>query len=158
MAGKTAAGAKLFIGGTEISDPNAETQSSLEGYSYTEIAHVQDLGTLGDAFNVASFNELGEKRTLRVATFRDGGELSVTLTFDNDASHDTLISALGKDFGFKIELDDVGITGGSPASPTTFYFVAMPTSNQRALSDGSNVITRAVSMQVQSDVFEVDAV
>jgi hypothetical protein len=160
MADKTAAGAKLFIGGTEITgDPNDETQSSLEGYSYTEIGRIQSLGELGDQFQVANYTELNDGRVKRIATFKDGGELGVTVTFTNsDTGVDAMIAALGKNYGFKIELDDAGSTGGSPASPTTFYFAGMPTANRRQLQDGSNVLTRTLPIQVQSEVFEVDAV
>jgi hypothetical protein len=159
MTDKTAAGAKLFIGDSEISDVEAETKSSLSGYSYTEVGKIQDMGELGDAFNVASYTELNSGRTKRIATFKDGGELGLSVTFTNgDTGQDAVIAALGKDYGFKIELDDAGGTGGSPASPTTFYFVGMPTGERRNLGDGSQVITRSLPIQVNSDIFTDEAV
>lgn len=160
MADKTAAGAKLYIGGTEITgNPADETQSSLEGYTYTEVGRVQDMGEVGDAYRTSEYTELNDGRVKRIATFKDGGEISVTVTFvDGDSGQDAVIAALGKDYGWKIELDDAGSTGGSPASPTTFYFAGMPTANRRQLNDGTNVITRTFPIQVNSDVFEVAAV
>lgn len=159
MTDKTAAGAKLFIGGTEITDADAETKSSLSGYSYTEVGKVQDMGELGDSFNVTSYTELNSGRTKRIATFKDGGELGLQVTFTNgDTGQDAVLAALGKDYGFKIELDDAGSTGGSPASPTTFYFVGMPTGDRRNLGDGSSVLTRNMPIQVNSDIFTDEAV
>lgn len=157
MADKTAAGAKLYIGGTEITgNPSDETQSSLEGYSYTEVGRVQDLGSLGDAFNVSNYTELNDRRVKRIATFKDGGEISVTTTFvDGDSGQDAVIAALGKDYPWKIELDDA--PAGSGTTPTTFYFAGMCTANRRNLADGSNVLTREIPIQVQSDIFEVAA-
>ncbi|MBB4265198.1 hypothetical protein [Roseospira visakhapatnamensis] len=152
MAGKTAAGAKLFIG-PAVADPDAQGLTDYTGATWTAIGAIQDAGELGDSHQVSTYTELDKARVKRIATFKDGGEVAITVTFEpGDAGQVALIDALGADHAYKIELDDAGAT-----SPTTFYFVGMCTANRRRLGDGSQVITRAVPIQVQSDVLEVPA-
>lgn len=155
--GLSAAGAKLYIGGSEITDPDSQELADYTGETWTQVSRVQDFGSIGDTREVATYREADVKRVKRISTYKDGGAPNMVFTFDDsDAGQAALIAAEGKNYAFKIEYDNAA--SGSPQNGTTLYFTAMPTSNDRNLGDGTAVTTRTVALQINSDVLEVAAV
>ena len=152
MTDVTAAGAKLFIGDTEITDPRAEDMTSLEGATYQEVGRVQSLPNVGDSVRTTQFTELGDARVKTIATFFEGNGGDVTVTFTTgDAGQDAMIAALKENRAMKIELDDMPSAG---TNPTTLLFVGMNTGNGIQVGDGSSAMTRTFTLVINSETFE----
>lgn len=116
MATQTAAGARLYIGGTGAL--NSES-------SWVEVAEVVNLGEFGKTYAEVLHNPLGTRETVKHKGSFNLGNLEMQLGRDvSDEGQDDLLAALDDDadYNFKIELDDA--PGGSDATPTTWKFKA----------------------------------
>lgn len=150
------AGAKLFIGGVlaQKSDDFVEADFSTE--SWTEIAHLESLGTLGDNANEVTFESIGENRTKRLKGTRNAPPMEVVCGIDYaDAGQIALVAAEKEihDYAFKVEFNDAP-SGGTPSER---LFIAKVGSASESLDTANSVMKLNASLWVNSNVVRVDA-
>ncbi|WOI55130.1 hypothetical protein [Palleronia sp. LCG004] len=149
------AGSKLFIG--PVTDDKSEdfTLADFSG-SWTQIKHVESLGTLGDEATEISFTSIGSNRTRRFKGTRNAPPMEVVTGIDySDPGQQALLAAekTPHDYAFKIEFNDAS-PGGSPSER---YFIAKVGSASEALDTANNVMKLNASLWVNSNVVRVNA-
>lgn len=157
----TASGTRVYIGGEKTyNEVTAMTQESdYLSESWVEIDDVEDGGELGDQWGQTTYTPLKASRVRKFKTTRDAGDISMVLGMNSsDAGQQAIVAALDSKnaYAFKMVLDDA--SPGSPASPTTFYFCAKVMSDRRAVGTNENVVRRNVTLAIDSNVVEVEAV
>lgn len=151
MAIVQSAGAKLYISDTTECD----TLSEYEALTWTEIGEVENFGEFGKAFQLVTFNPVGDKRTRKFKGAYNQGALSLTLgRSPDDAGQTAFIAAVDEpdSYNFKITLDDDPDVSGS--NPTTFYFAAKAMSYTTNLGDVNGVVRSTANVEIDSDILE----
>jgi hypothetical protein len=152
MAIHAAAKSKIYIGTTKATSLVADYTSD----TWTEVGQVEDIGEFGDKAEQIKFTALSDSRVRKLKGARDAGTLEVTVARDStDAGQDALRAAAAADVGynFKIVLNDKIDTSGS-----TFYFKALVNGSPIKMGDANAVIRQVFSLDVSSDILEVEAV
>lgn len=150
------AGAKLFIGGVLAQKSDDFVEADFSGESWTEIAHLESLGTLGDNANEVTFESIGENRTKRLKGTRNAPPMEVVCGIDYaDAGQIALVAAEKEihDYAFKVEFNDAP-SGGTPSER---LFIAKVGSASESLDTANSVMKLNASLWVNSNVVRVDA-
>lgn len=150
------AGAKLYIGDV-ISDKSSDfTEADFAAETWTNISHLESLGTLGDQAEEITFDALGEGRRKRLKGVRNAPTMEVVAGIDYaDAGQQALIAAekTDHDYAFKIEFDDAPVGG----TPSERYFIAKVGSSSEAYDTANSVMKLNASLWVNSNTVRVDA-
>lgn len=151
MAIVQSAGAKLFIGDTTECD----TIEDYEMVAWTEVGEVENFGEFGKAYQLVTFNPVGDKRTRKFKGAYNEGAISLVLGRSPDDSGQAALRVAVDDprsYNFKITLDDdPGVTG---SNPTTFYFAGKAMSYTINLADVNAVVRSTATIEIDSDILE----
>lgn len=156
MATTTNRGAKVYVGPANNA---AKTSGEYAALTWTLVGEVTDIPQFGDNANLVTSEPLAEGRVRKQKGTRNAG--SMTLQYDLDPADtgqaDLDAAAQADDFhAFRIELDDAG--DGSPNSPTTFYFHAFVMGAPVTIGTANNFVRKQATLEIDSDVLQVDAV
>lgn len=150
----TSAGSKLYIA-TETTVP--ADVAAYDALTWTEVGDIEDLGELGDSYNVVTFISLSDSRVVKTAGAADAGQQTVVCGWDpDDAGQDALNAAIGAIRNFKVERDDqITPTTGNP---TTQYYRALVSANRVRMGGNENVQRRNYQLDITSAILEKAAV
>ncbi|MBA1200452.1 hypothetical protein G7009_01370 [Pseudomonas capeferrum] len=149
----TAAGTRLSIG-PRLSAKLPATESAavtlLEGLTYVEVGEVSNIGDYGDEVGDVTFAALADSRTRHLKGLADAGSVELTIGFDvGDAGQLALVEAQKDrsqfDYPVKVEYVD-GLVD---------YFAVKVMSSRKTIGGAEDVITRAVTMGINSEIYEV---
>ncbi|GLK67007.1 phage tail tube protein [Hansschlegelia plantiphila] len=148
----TASDARLYIGPVVL--PTTETSSEFAALTFTEVDMIEDLGEFGDEANIVTGTTLKDGRVRKAKGAADAGTLALRCFHDPlDAGQAALIAAskTKKNYAFKIVLPDApDVT----YSDTTIYFRALVASRRLNVGANDNLIRRAYSLAINSDLAE----
>ncbi|MBN8998494.1 MAG: hypothetical protein J0H54_03645 [Rhizobiales bacterium] len=150
------AGAKLHIGGALAFDGTDFSASSFSGQSWTEIKALSSLGSLGDAAEMISFNEIGAERTRKLKGTRNAGQMQIVAGLDYaDPGQLALIAAEKTDatYAFRLVFDDAP-SGGTPSER---LFTALVISATEQLDEANSVVTLNATLEIDSNIVRVSA-
>jgi len=157
MAIFAAAGAKLFIGQALAPNFSAPlTEADFVGQTWTEIAPLQSIGTVGDNAAVVTFDALGDGRTYKLKGTKNAGTLSAVAGFDpSNAGQALAVTAADSpnSFATMIQPNDAPVGGTRSAR----MFTALYMSAAQAIDTANSVITMALNLEVNSNVVFVAA-
>lgn len=152
MAIFAAAGAKLFIGGPLAPNFSAPlTEADFIGQSWTEIAPIQSIGTVGDSAAVVTFDALGDSRTYKLKGTKNAGQLQAVAAFDPNNPGQALAVAAAdspNSFATMIQPNDAPVGGTRSAR----MFTALYMSAAQAIDTANSVITLPLNLEVNSNV------
>ncbi len=154
MTINAATGAKLFIGGTQTK--KTPTLLDYEEDSYVEVGEIETLGNFGDKSAAINFTSLADSRVRKIKGPRDAGNMAITVGDDaTDEGQVAMVAAEASkfDFNFKVVLND-NITQGGDGSVSYFYGKVM--SKEKAVGTASNVIKRNFTVDINSEILEID--
>lgn len=141
---KTAAGTKLYIGGTGA----LESESS-----WVEVGEIVDFGEYGKQYSLVTYNPIGSRKTHKFKGSYNNGQLALSLGQDlEDAGQAALLVALDSDdeYNFKVEFDDEASTSG--ATPTTDIFKGVTMSFTTQVGSVDSIIGAACSIEISGDI------
>lgn len=144
---QTAAGSKIFIGG---SNPTADPADLTAETSWTEIGEVTNIPEFGKSFTKIEHKPLNDRSTYKFKGGFDGGSLNLDIArAPSDAGQAACILALEDDgsYNFKIEFNDQPV--GASATPTTIAFMGKVFSYTTNLGNRDGII--AAKMMIEID-------
>jgi len=151
------AGWKIYIGGTKASQAADFTASDFSGESWVEIDGWSQMGAFGDAAQTITTALINRGRDAKQKGTSNAGSMqNVFAWLPSDSGQAALIAAaepsVKDNYAFKVTASD---TSGS--TPTTFYFIALAMSSQRAGGDANTIQTMTATLEINSNVVEVAA-
>ncbi len=141
MAVITSAGTTLSIGAA----PSTYNLAGFQAVSFTPIAEIVDLGSVGRVYNMVTHNSLSSRRTVKRKGSFDDGSVSVQLAREtSDAGQIALRSASTSDlsYSFKIVLQDGSI----------LYFTAQIGSFTTDIGSVDSITGATVEMAIDNDI------
>ena len=141
---RTAAGTKLYIGGTGA----LESESS-----WVEVGEIVDFGEYGKQYNLVTHNPIGSRKTYKFKGSYNNGQLALSLGQDlEDAGQEAVRDALDSDnqYNFKVEFDDEADTSG--ATPTTDIFKGVVMSFTTQVGSVDSIVGAACSIEISGDI------
>lgn len=149
----TAAGTRLSIGprlSAKLPATEAAAITLLEGLTYVEVGELSNIGDYGDEVGDVTFAALADSRTRHLKGLADAGSVELTIGFDvGDAGQLALVEAQKDrsqfDYPVKVEYVD-GLVD---------YFAAKVMSSRKTIGGAEDVITRAVTLGINSEIYEV---
>ena len=153
MTVNTAAGAKIFIGGTD----ELTTQADYEAESWTEVGEAENLGEFGDEAATINFTALRDGRVRKFKGPRDAGTIDVVCGDDpNDTGQLAMVAAEQEifDYNFRIDFNDAVTVGGAPSR---FYFAGKVMSRRLNVGDVQNIVRRTFQVGINTSIIEVPA-
>ncbi|PRX11237.1 UNVERIFIED_ORG: hypothetical protein BCL66_102198 [Martelella mediterranea] len=153
------AGAKLYIGSTKNQKNDDFVEADFDAENWTEIANLENLGSLGDTAEAVNFNPIGSKRQKTVKGTRSAGTMEVVCGIDNDDAGQVAAIAAEKsdhDFAFRLVLNDAPATGIKP-TPSERIFIAKVMSASEAFDEANSVMKLNISLGVNSNVVRIAA-
>lgn len=149
---QTAAGTKLYIGGTgELASES----------SWVEVGEVVDIqGDIGKVFNEITHNPLGSRATeiFKGAYRVNVGPISLAQNMSNTGQ--TAVAAAletDDDYNFKIEQNDADTTTSPDGDPTTHAFKAKVMSFPSQIGQVDTIVGRTLTLGVKSDSYTLTA-
>jgi len=139
----TAAGTKLYIGGTGVLGSES---------SWIEIGDVTNLGEFGRVYQKIEHKPVAERGTQKFKGGYDDGALNLDMArVPGDTGQAALIAARDSDlaYNFKVELNDRPVTS-SAALPTTFKFKAKVMSYTANPGQRDNLVGAKVVVEIDS--------
>ena len=147
---KTAAGTKLYVGGTGV---------LLSESSWEEVGEIVDFGEYGKNFELVTHNPIGSRKTFKFKGSYNEGTLALQLGQDiADDGQADLRAALETDYdyNFKIEFNDAPAASGSTNTIDTFKAKVMSFTTQ--VGGVNSIVGAACNIEINSDITRVDAV
>ena len=147
---KTAAGTKLYIGGTG---------ALLSESSWVEVGEIVDLGEYGKNYNLITHNPVGSRKTYKFKGSYNEGALALQLGNDiSDTGQDNVRTARDSDdeYNFKVEFDDEAAASGS--TPTTDTFRALVMSWVTQVGSVDSIVGAACQIEISGDITRTEAV
>lgn len=151
MTVNTAAGARLFIGGTTP----ASTLIAYRALTWVEVGEVEDLGQLGDESAAVTWTALKDSRVRKFKGPRDAGTIAVVTGDDpNDVGQIAMIAAEQSpaDFNFKVVLSDQVVP--STGAPSEHYFAGKVMSRRKNIGNVSNVVKDTFSIGINTAIMD----
>ena len=137
---QTASGAKLYV---SAAAPTTHDATGFAALTFTKVAKVSDLGTIGEEYNEVTFNPLDERETERLAGSYTSGQIPTVYGYDkDDAGQGILETNSGNNtrLSFKIELP----------SGELHYFRGRVMGNILNIGTIDNVLTKQATINVQN--------
>lgn len=150
------AGAKFYIGSALAFDGTDFVEADFAAQSWTEVTGLSNLGSLGDAAELISFNEIGIRRTRKQKGTRNAGSMQIVAGIDYaDAGQLAIIAAEKVDatYAFKLVFNDAP-AGGTPSQR---LFTALVISATEQLDEANNVMALNATMEIDSNIVRVAA-
>jgi hypothetical protein len=141
---KTAAGAKLYIGGTGAL--NSES-------NWVEVGEIVDFGEYGKSYELVTHNPVGNRKTFKFKGSYNEGALALQLGQDtSDLGQAALLTARDSDsaYNFKVELTDEAETSG--ATPTTDTFKGMVMNFTTQVGSVNSIVGAACNIEISGDI------
>ena len=116
-----AAGSKLFIGGEFTIDGDVET-TDFAGETWVEVKQLEGLGSLGDASEEITFDDIGKRRRQRLKGVRNAEPMEIVAGLDHaDPGQAAIFAAERSDanFDFRVVFDDARTSAHAPFSRIT---------------------------------------
>lgn len=143
MGSQTAAGTRIYIGGT--GDIASEA-------AWVEIGEVVNPGTFGRVYQNITHNPIGTRDTEKFKGSRNDGTMTLQLGQDMaDAGQDALLDALDSDdaYNIKVEQNDADTSVSPPGDPTTHTLKARVMSFEHDFSGGvDSIVGASVGLEV----------
>lgn len=151
------AGWRIYIGGTKASQTADFVEADFSGESWTEIDGWSQMGSFGDAAQTITTALINRGRDSKQKGTANAGSMeNVFAWVPGDAGQAALVAAAApsvkNNYAFKITASD---TGG--ATPTTYYFIALAMSSQRAGGDANTILNINATLEINSNIVEVAA-
>ena len=147
MAAHTAAGTRIYIGGTG----DLETETNWE-----EIAEVVNIPAFGRAYTEVTHTPLGNRAVQKFKGSFDDGTIDIEMAQDlTDPGQAALWDALDDDtpYNFRITLNDAPEGG----TPTTYTFKARVMSYQSEPGSVDSVVSATAQLGILSGTIEMEA-
>ena len=153
MPVNTGAGTRISIGPrllAKLPASEAAAKTLLAGLIYTDVGLVESIGDYGDTINDVTFAGLASGRATHLKGLADAGSVELSIGFDGgDAGQLALVEAFldrsQYDYPIKVEYVD-GLVD---------YFAAKVMSNKKTGISVENVVKRAVTLGINSEIYEV---
>lgn len=145
----TAAGSKLYIGGTG---------ALAEEAAWVEVGEIIDFGEFGKTYNLVTHNPVGDRATYKFKGSYNNGSLALQIGQDpTDAGQEDLLAALETDYeyNFKVELNDAPDVSGATNTTKTFKGVVMSYTDQVGSVD--SIVGSACTIEISGDITTVYA-
>jgi hypothetical protein len=153
MSINTGAGTRIFIGPRLLADLPADHTAAvtlLAALTYVEVGEMETIGDYGDTINDVSFSGLSSGRAKHLKGLADAGTVDLSIGFDaGDAGQLKLVEAFLDRSRFDYPIKVVYVDG------ETDYFAAKVMSNKKTGISVEGVLKRAVSLGVNSEIYEV---
>lgn len=152
MALQSGAGVKLAIGTTAA----ATNQTQYEADTYTNISKVENIGEIGDAFNLITFISLEDARVNKLKGSADAGDVNPNFAFDTeDAGQAALITAgentTSTPYNLRLQYND-GTT-----TPTTRYCKVLVGGTREVIGGADDVLMLTAPLYITSAILKVAA-
>ena len=152
---QTAAGTKIFIGGSNPTGDPTDLQAEV---SWTEIGEVTNLPEFGLSYNKIEHKPLGDRATYKFKGGFDGGSLALDIArAPSDAGQAACVTALDDDgaYNFKVELNDQ--PAGASAVPTTFLFTGKVFSYTTNVGSRDGIVAAKLTIEIDGKPIETPA-
>lgn len=150
-------GAKIYIGQQLAPKSTDFVESDFSTISWTEIDGWTQAGEFGDTAALITSPIINRKRDVKLKGSRNAGSMAnVFAIVPGDEGQAAVVAAEADrdDYAFKIEWDDMP-DGGT--SPTTHYFIGLVMTAGRTGGDANTPRNLNVTIEVNSNIVEVDA-
>lgn len=141
---QTVAGSTLKISAAK---PATYNQAGFAALSYTNVAEVTDIGSLGKEYTLVSHNPVGDRKTYKFKGSYNNGALALKLAKAiSDAGQAMLLAASDSDasYSFCITLQD----------GRKMYFTGMTMSFVTNIGTVNNILGADVKVEIDSDIIE----
>ena len=145
----TAAGSKLYIGGTG---------ALLSEAAWVEVGEIVDFGEFGKQYNLVTHNPIGDRKTYKFKGSYNEGNLAMQLGQDpEDAGQIAVEAALATDYeyNFKVELNDAPAVSGATNTIKTFKGKVM--SYTTAVGSVDSIVGAACTIEISGEITTVYA-
>jgi hypothetical protein len=145
---QTVAGTKLSV---SIAAPATEDLAGFTALTYTVVAEVTDMGSLGKTFTKVTHNPVADRKTYKFKGSYDNGALALKLAKAiSDAGQKILSDASNEDdnLSFKFTMQD----------GKTMFFAGQVFSFVTNIGSVDNILGADVSVEINSDIYEGPAV
>ncbi|EKT4504149.1 MULTISPECIES: phage tail tube protein [Pseudomonas] len=150
----TAAGTRIYIGPRLTADlPKdlAAAKTLLVGITYTQIGEVENIGDYGDEVGDVTFAALADSRTRHLKGLADAGSVDLSIGLLDDDAGQIALQAAQKDrsrfdYPIKVEYE----------SGYVDYFAAKVMSSRKQVGGAEDVLKRAVTIGINSEIIEVE--
>lgn len=151
------AGAKIYIGGT-LNPPTTEALEAIDfsTITWTQIGHVNNLGSFGDAAEAIENDDISLARRQKLKGLRDAGTIELVCAIDYaDAGQIALLAAEATDHNYAVRVvfDDAPPAG----TPSERMFVALVMSAREVLDEANSIMRLQVSLAINSNIVRVAA-
>ncbi len=154
MPVNTSSGSKIYIGADSTVHTNPQTDNT-----YLQVGFVTNMGEFGRVYSLITFDDLGNRNTLKFKGQRNDGKMDLDLgRAPDDLGQAAMIVArdIDHDFNFKVTLSDQ--FGASPNIPTTFYFQAKVMTYTCNVGGPTQVVHAKASVELTSgSIIEIEA-
>lgn len=149
MTVTTAAGTKLFIGGTgDLFSPEPP---------WVEVSEIVDFGEVGRIYELITHNPVSDRQTRKFKGSFNDGSMALQLGRDiTNQGQSDLLDALDSDtpHNFKIELNDQPEGG---MNPTTIRFKGLVMSFPFGIGSVNSIVSATVNLEVDGEIDILEA-
>lgn len=166
MAIQTGAGVTIAIGTAVFTgSPQAlpDTLAEFQGFTYTAVGEVSEIGEFGDERTIVPFISLSDGRTRKARGSADAGDIQLTYAYDPaDTGQDALATAFAvasqslDQYPFRVRFNDATGLGSPMNVGSTFYFGAKITQLRTQSISNDNIITRVATLAINTAIFSSD--
>lgn len=154
MTISTGAGTRFYIGprlSADLPTTEAAAISLLSALTYVEVGEMETVGDYGDTIGDVSFAGLAKGRAQHLKGLADAGSSELSIGFDSgDAGQLALVAAFRDRSRFDYPIKVVFVDGYID------YFAAKVMSNKKTGISAEGVVKRAVTLGINSDIYEVE--
>lgn len=156
----SAAGSRFFIGDAAIADKDTDfVATDFDSVTWVEVSPLETIGTIGQAANEVTFDQLNRKRTKVLKGTRRAPNLEVTAGLDyGNAGQAQLLAAEGTEHNYplKVVFNDAPATGAAP-TPSQRMMIGLVMSTGESVDDANSVMRLTSSIAVNSNVVRINA-
>lgn len=155
MSISTGAATRIYIGPRLLADLPADHAAAitlLAALTYVEIGEVESIGDYGDTINDVTFSALASGRAKHLKGLADAGSVELSIGFDaGDAGQIKLVEAFLDRSRYDYPIKVVYVDGEID------YMAAKVMSNKKTGISVEGVLKRAVTLGINSEIYEVEA-
>lgn len=157
MGVHTSAGARLYIGPVAADTIDSVAEFKALG-AYVEVGEIEDMGEVGDTFNIVTFTAMANRRVRKFKGSADAGNMTLSLGRDvTDAGQTALKAALASDFDYAVKIVLNDQPAGSPSHPSTIFIRGKITAFSNNIGNVESITRRQCQIAVNSALYEEDA-
>lgn len=145
MTVTTAAGTRLYVGGTDdLFSPEP---------AWIEVGEIVDYGEIGRIYELVTHNPVADRQTRKFKGSYNDGSMALQLGRDaEDAGQAVMLVALDSDtpYNFRIDLNDTPEGGNNP---TEIRFKGLVMSFPFGIGSVNSIVGATVNLEVDGDIF-----